>query len=106
MHNKLDKKTAAIVTNEERIARFVDSDDWNAVKKTLIQKIVLNDSMSSLITDVPPERLAIEVLARAQASSLMLEWLREVEGIANQSKPDTSILTESREEQIVEYFER
>ena len=102
---KLDKKTAQIISNDERVARFVDSDDWKVVKQSLITKVVLNDSMSPLVTTAGSKDLLTEILARAHASALVLEWLQEVEGRAKGSKVDVTPLVEEPEAQIVTYFE-
>lgn len=105
MARKQDKDTLKVLSEQERIANFVDSPDWAVIKKRFIDKIVLNDSMSALITTGKThENLAVEVLARAQASAIMLETLQEIEGIARQAKEQTDMLREVRTEQVVHYF--
>ena len=104
--NKLDRKTAEIMAENERISRFVEGDDWKAVKKSLIQKIVLNDSVSTIIADVPADKLVIEIMARAQASAIVLEWLKEIEGRAKQAIADNlTLISAERTDQIELHFE-
>lgn len=65
------------------VKRFVDSEGWLHAKGMLLKKIATLDSISSIPAD-NAEEMVRQMMYRSGAISLVLEWIREVEGVAQQ----------------------
>lgn len=102
---QMDDETKKVVSEGERIENWVKSDDWKFIKKKLFNKLINVDSLNALPGDLSNEEFLREAAARKGAISLVLDWIREVEGRASQSAANReSEMQIIREESIVEFF--
>ena len=76
-------ETEKIIQESDVMKRFVDSEGWIAAKMILMKKIATLDSISSIPMESPDDMVK-QMMYRSGAISLVLEWMREVEGIAQQ----------------------
>ena len=79
---KLDPETAKVVSETEKIAAFVQGEDWKLVRARLIKKIAALDS----ITDIPQQMnmadRMVEYAARQLAIQSLLDVIYSFEGDA------------------------
>lgn len=101
---KVDKETKKLVSEGQKIADFVNSEAWRMIRRSLYDKLMLNDSITAIDFTGSNETLIREVMARAHASRLVLQWIGEVEGRAKQASEVNDTLLKVRKESIYQYF--
>lgn len=97
---KLDKQTAEEIREGKEWERFVEGEGWQRAKNLLIQKLSVIDSLTQLPEDGD---LIHELKARQGAILLVLEWIKEVEGKAQQSMNNNELMVEQRKDDMVRY---
>lgn len=105
MKKELDKETKKVLSDGEQINDLISSRGWSIAKKKLLQKVAILDSISSVPQDIqnPMNRLR-ELEIREGVVSVILEWLRDVEGTAQQFKSNAEILQVEKEDSLVNYY--
>ena len=84
---EIDKETREIMQAGEKIERLVDNDAWKEVKKKLFDKLITFDSITGIPKDKKSlEEIGKEAVLREAVVSIILDWIKDIEGIANQSK--------------------
>ena len=79
---KLEKTESEIYTVES----FVHSEAWPVLKRKLLDRIFDLQNPLQIDDEKEPAQVVIELRAHKLASSLLLDWLREIEGAPEQAK--------------------
>lgn len=101
---ELDKETQKVMSQGQKIADFVNSDSWQLIRKKLYDKLITIDSIMEIPSNMSNEQRLQEIGIRAGAVSLILDWIKEIEGTAAQHKNNVEAFSEIRKESIVQYF--
>lgn len=99
---KIDKKTQKLLDDGRELKNLVESSGWQTAKKELLKKLAVLDSITSLPSMKSEDRL-LEMSIREGVISVILEWIRDIEGSVEQHKQNTKALSEIREEQTIFY---
>lgn len=99
----LDKETRQILTDGEKIERFTESDGWKLVKQKLISKLAILNSISSVPKEMERDKLLREYELREGVISIILDWIRDIEGEKNKSKFNKQTFEEIKQEIIIHY---
>lgn len=82
-----DQETQVVLSEQQRLSNFVNGDDWKVVRLKLSEKILeLQNAFS--IDDDSPEKMLVNLQARKMASSILFDFLKQVEGDAS-AMPET-----------------
>jgi hypothetical protein len=76
---------------EYRLAEWVRSDEWQHIKKTLLDYITALESVNLLDDTLPNERVGEEAKVRSKAIRLVLSWIADVEGIRERQEQTLEI---------------
>lgn len=101
---KADKETQLVVQQGQAIKDLVDSNGWQEVRKRLVQDVAAIRDITSLTEIADPSRLFQEVAARQIAAEILINWIRGVEGDAEQFRSNAELLKERYEENFVVRF--
>jgi len=106
MEKELDKDTQKVITEGEKISRFVDSDDWKLIKGKLFQKIALLNAIDSIpLEKLNSEELAKTVRERASVVDIVVGWINEIEGTSQAHKTQNAkFVKETSESEIIRRF--
>lgn len=75
---------------QKEIERLVESEGWKRAVALLKQKVAREVDVRSIKTrGSTKESIAVEVIARAKLAEIMVEWILEVESIAEMAKNRT-----------------
>jgi len=77
----MQDETQKIIQESDMMKRFISTEGWIHAKGMLMKKIATLDSISSIPMDNPTD-MVNQMMYRSGAISLVLEWMREVEGLA------------------------
>ena len=80
---------------------LVRSEGWSLVKRRLLSKLSALESISLIPDNMEPDRFLMEVKTRSGAISIVLEWLKEIEGSAQQFQNNKESFTKIREEEYI-----
>lgn len=82
---KLDRETAQVLNEAQIYADLIESEGWKTAYKRFHEKFFILDSLTNLqVDDKSDMEIAREVKARRLAMTLILEWMNEILGTANQ----------------------
>lgn len=103
---KLDKDTQKVLEIGRIQYEFKNSEGWALAKAFFIEKIRQNNSLTevSFKRGQTAETVLRDLQSRAKASQLILDWLTEFEGGADQAKVNEELLLRSEEDHILQYF--
>lgn len=102
--NKIDKETADILREGQKIADFIRGDEWAIVKGKFMKKVVeLADIMT--IDSKDPHILMAEMAARQMAMTILLEVIKDIEGDANAHEHNKEILNRNSEEHYLQFLD-
>jgi len=90
---EFDKETQQTLLDGQRIEDFVKSPAWGLIKMKLTNKIMDLQSIMN-VDPTNPEQAILDLKARMMCVSTLLEWLREVEGAAEQHSTNQTIINE------------
>ena len=103
---EVDKETDKLVAEQKKIYDFVKSDDWSLIKKKLFDKLITIDSIASVPKEgKSAESMLLEYRTREGVVSIVLEWIKDIEGTANQYLNNQELMNNIRKESLIEYFE-
>lgn len=100
----LDKETKKILTDGEKIERFIESEGWKLVKQKLIAKLAIINSISLVPKETNREDMLKEYELREGVVSIVLDWIRDIEGEKNKSKFNKQAFREIEQESIIQYY--
>lgn len=87
------EETGKILSEGERVSNFVKSNDWGFIKDKLMKKILDYDSVNGIDLEKKSDNdLANELRTRRGVIDVVMGWLREIEGIAEQHDNHTELL--------------
>ena len=102
---KPNKETAKILSDGQKIEDFVKSDGWKLARKMLYDKLITLDSIASVPkTGLTDEQKLREYDVREGVVAIILEWIKEVEGSAEQNQSNKDLMKDIRKESIIQYF--
>ena len=101
---ELDKETQKLLNEHEKIAEFTKSEAWHTIKGKLVHYMAKIDSLTEIPEGLDPDQMFMEMKIRHGAISLVQQWLKEIEGISNQSEYLKDAMYKVREETIVQFF--
>lgn len=81
----MDAETKKVLGNQKRLLNLVGHEDWPVARQVLADKILdLQNAFN--IEDTDPQKMLVDLQARKLASSILFDFLREIEGTAQQAK--------------------
>lgn len=92
-----DKETQKVYNEGEKAYYLTKTDDWDWAKKKLLQKLSNLDSVKTLKEE--NKDIALEIRSRKQTIDIILEWLDEIEGVAQQHIQQNKELLEDVEKE-------
>ena len=99
MVKEIDKETQKVYKEGEKAYYLVKSEDWQWAKKKLLRKLSNLDSVRTLNKK---EDLNQQIKVRNLAIDMILEWLDEIEGTAQQhSEQNKELLKKVEEEDYI-----
>ena len=93
--------TDKVYVEGEKIARFVDSDDWKFAKDRLMSLVRDADSIRGIDKETPKDMLLIEIEAKKMAVGMILGWIDDIEGIAQQHIDQDKMVAKEKESHIL-----
>lgn len=100
---KLDKETAEVLKQGKKVSDFVKSEAWADVKGKLTAKLVDLADITTL-GEADPLLLLQEIKTRKLAINLVIGWVREIEGNANQHEANEQTFKAIKEESVTIHF--
>jgi len=100
---ELDKETKEILSDGEKIKLMVEGDAWSIVRKKMLNQIMDLQSVRNVEIASNPAEILIDIKARLVVIDTLLNFLREIEGMAEQYDSNKDILQEYTEEFIKKY---
>lgn len=94
--SNLDPETSQVMSDGEKIANLVASDGWGLVRQMLMEEIAQVNSITDIV-ETDPQKIIMEVGVRQQLAKILLDWVRKVEGQAEQFKNNGSVLLERKD---------
>ncbi len=102
----IEKDTKQILTEGEKIQDFVKSDGWQIVRKKLVDKLVLLDSIAAMPKEGSDATIVKQLKIREGVNSIITEWLNDLEGLSEQHSFNTAKFLEiEKKNAIVQNFE-
>lgn len=106
MKKEVDKDTQKVLSEGEKITNLVDSDEWKTARKKLYDKLITLDSLSGVPKEGKTnEDIINELKVREGVVSIILAWIKEIEGIKTKHQFDKKMFEEIRKDSILQYFE-
>lgn len=87
----MDKETQTIVSEQKQIAKLTETEGWNYARAKLVDR-VLDLQNAFNVNDADPQMLLVDIRARKLATTILYDWLREVEGTKEQHDANKSTL--------------
>ena len=103
--DKLDKETQDIMKQSQQIADFVHSDDWKVVKATLFSELGKVNSLTNIPMILKGQELTNEVEVRRLAVQMIMQWISDVEGTADNNENLKRSLLETEKDVIISQFD-
>jgi len=100
---QIDQETAKELGKGKQTSLFVKSEAWAAAKDKLTQKLVELADITTL-TDGDPTAMLQDIKTRKLAINIVMGWVREIEGEANQYDANEQAFRKVKEESIIVTF--
>lgn len=85
-----DKETLQIISEQKTIANLVGHDGWKIARQKFVDKMLdLQNAFN--IEDTDPTKMLIDLQARKMATGILHDFLREIEGTAQQAFENKNI---------------
>lgn len=101
---KLDKETKRIVDRGQALKDLVEGAGWKEARQRLISYVAAIRDITSL-TSKDEKTLFQEVAGRQIAAEALLNWLKEIEGDAEQFKSNAGLIEETLQSDMIIRFE-
>lgn len=102
MAEEIDKETQEVLKEGETASFLAKNDDWKWAKKKLLQKLSNLDSVRTLEKTIEKKGdVGLEIKARNMTIKMILEWLDEIEGIAEQYEENKKLLEDVQKEDYI-----
>ena len=98
MTDQEEKEEQKIESEGEKAHYLIKSDEWKWAKRKLLHKLSNLDSVKTL---KETEDVGLEIRSRKQTIAIILDWLDDIEGVAQQHReqsPNKTALKETEEE--------
>lgn len=89
MDKNIDKETQQVLSDEKKIEMLCQHEGWALVRQKLINRIMDLQSILNVDGNATPEQIAIDLRSRANAISILTDFLQDIEGTAQKSKDNT-----------------
>lgn len=100
---QLDTETAAVEAVGKSIKDLVGSSGWAEARKRLVRKVAELKMISGIdIQQATPETIIQVIASKNVAADILMAWLRDVEGTAEQHEGNQNLITEAVEGIVVE----
>lgn len=103
---EINEETKKVLSDGEKIRDLMNNDGWKIAKEKLFSKLITLDSITSVddihLNDLQRIR---EYEVRKGVVSIILEWIRDVEGDAERHVSNVEAFKKVREDSIVKYFD-
>lgn len=74
----MDSETKAVLSEQQHLALLVDGTGWGIARAKLVEKInELQNAFS--IEETTPEKMLVDLQSRKLASTILFDWLRDIE---------------------------
>lgn len=94
---KVDRETKAVQTEGQLMRLLIEGDSWPLAKGKLMSKVLDLQSIRNIDDKQDATAVVMDIRARNTAAEILIEWLREVEGIADQHKSNTPLIKEEED---------
>ena len=101
---KLDKETSQAITEGEKWARFLKSEEWTMVKSKFMDRLVQLSDIT-ILDGNNPEELYLNIKIQKEVLKNLHSILKEIEGEAHQGTFNAEIFRREREEAIIQRFD-
>lgn len=89
--DNIDKETKEIIDTETKIEHFVDSEAWQEIRKMFQEEILDLQSVKNIDMTTDPQKMAIEVMARNHAVTILFTFFQKIEGTAEKSRSQKDV---------------
>lgn len=87
----MDSETKKVIGEQKGLQSLVSHESWGVARQKLIDKILdLQNAFN--ILDVDEKSMFIDLKARKIATEILVEWLREVEGTAQEAVENKDLI--------------
>lgn len=80
----MDKERREFIKENNKLVRFVESEEWTYVKGLLMEKINDMQSIMNLEGTLTPEEIILDIKTRRGVVEELVRWVKEVEGKVEQ----------------------
>lgn len=86
----MDNETKKIVSEQVELKSFTESKAWGIIRVKYTEKVLALQNAFEINTD-DPQKMLIDLQARKLASSILFDFLREIEGTAAQAEDNKDL---------------
>lgn len=90
----IDKDTLNVLSEGETLKFLTEHSGWGIARRKLMDKIIDLQSIKNIRASSPEEVVA-DIKARNAAVDILMEWLKEIEGAADQYAANKVVLEET-----------
>lgn len=101
---KIDKEELILKAEGEELKNLVASPGWKTAKSILLKEIAVLDSITSIPISLKPEEKLHEIEIRNGAINIVLKWIQNVEGGAEQYSVQQEALAQEKENDFVRVY--
>jgi hypothetical protein len=102
MKEKPDKETGKILEQGEKLALFVQSEEWQNIKNILFKRL---GSISSFdeeeLNKKTDEEIGKEMKVRQKVIQVVIDWIDQIEGIPGQHQANLEAFKKGRVDDII-----
>lgn len=96
MNKELDKDTQKIDSEGKALEGLIQHEGWALAKAKLISRVANLLSIDQVdIMNTTPDMIIAAITAKKTASTILLDWIKEVEGTANQHKGNAELIEQT-----------
>lgn len=101
MKQAMDKETSQVLQQGQAILDLVKSPGWQDVKNKLVEKIMTLGDITMVETEgKSAEQVMMDFKVRKQVIDVLVGWVKEVEGDANQFISNQQMLQEIKKTSV------
>lgn len=97
----MDSETEKMLSRGREMIDVVNHHGWKAVKEMLLEKVMELADVQNIDTTKTPTSIAQEIKVNNKVIKIILAWLQEVEGAANQQRYADDTLGKFKREIII-----
>ena len=99
---KLNKETQEVLSDGDQLSLMIKGTGWAIARKRLIDQVMDLQSIRN-INEAEPEKMMLDIKARNTAVDILIDWLKDIEGSAEQFKNNFGESDKEREEIVLRF---